>query len=94
MIKTAQERVAHSQALTGRFAIPLEDAMQAEIDELRAELAAQPALVPMTDEQIVELLWVADHDDRGRRAVAIDFARAIEAHHGIRKKEPTDWSAA
>ena len=33
-----QERLAHSQALTGQFAIPKEDCMQAEIDELRAEI--------------------------------------------------------
>ena len=78
MIKTAQERVAHSQALTGRFAIPMEDAMHAEIADLRTALAAK--LVPMTPDEIVAMAKLdSDYDDIEQFERMV---RAVEAHHG------------
>ena len=55
--------------------------MQAEIDELRAALKAQPVQpAPLTDEQIKEMsetIWGSELDYK--HEAEIKFARAIEA---------------
>ena len=67
-----------------RFADPVvhdERRYQAQCDraDRLAALAAQPAQVPMTNEEIYA--WA---DATQFRVSPIDFARAIEAHHGIK----------
>ena len=55
------------------------------------KLALRPVQVPMTDEQMRDALRKCPHDTvenlRVRWLYAKDFARAIEAHHGIKPKE-------
>lgn len=52
---------------------------------LREAIAADEAkaVAPMTEDQIIEIFKTADSEDRGRWAVVLAFARAIEAYHGI-----------
>jgi hypothetical protein len=54
------------------------------LDDLLSMLAAQPAPVPLTDEQI-RWHWSNAHNDTTDRMAFEVFARAIEAHHGITK---------
>jgi len=56
--------------------------LQKRYAELEAKVAAQPA-VPLTDEQILAL-WEDTYVQRG--STGIEFARAIEAAHGITEK--------
>jgi hypothetical protein len=50
---------------------------------IRAVLAAQPAPVPLTADDIW-LLWTrACEKPQLTRGLVCDFARAVEAHHGI-----------
>lgn len=54
-------------------------------------LALRPVQVPMTDEQLRDCLRSCQHDTvenlRVRWLYAKEFARAVEAHHGIKPKE-------
>ena len=63
----------------------------AEIQTLRAALAQQPAQVPLTEAQCVDIYlkaFIAHDDPLGKHNMTVAFARAIEAAHGI--KEQTD----
>ena len=63
-------------------------------DMLEAD-AQQAKRVPMTMAEITSA-WGACIDNRNRVfEIRTEFARAIEAHHGITQADkPTDWSAA
>ena len=83
IIKTWQERMA--ACATQRHHDFCACMMQAEIDELRSALAAK--LVPMPDMEIEDATQcIGMNSPLARWAIA----RAIEAHHGIGKQEPTD----
>ena len=79
IIKTWQDRLkggfGHNDATT------VSAAMQAEINELRAALAAK--LVPMTEDKIIELCQAECEHFRWPSS-AINIARAVEAHHSQR----------
>ena len=48
----------------------------------------QPAPVPLTDEQLLEILVGIDPETKRLPSGFKDFARAIEARHGITKGQP------
>jgi hypothetical protein len=57
---------------------------QTAITAIKQALAAQPAPVPLTDEQIKE---IANDFEEGYVFLYRSFARAIEAAHGITEKD-------
>jgi hypothetical protein len=58
-----------------------------------AKLKAQPALKPLTDEQIDALSWGPHEGNPMTFAEGLrDFARAIEAAHGITEKGGALWA--
>jgi hypothetical protein len=71
-----------AQAITEEIRLLLTAAPKppADIETLRTRLANP--VVPLSDEQIVSLLH-----PNGTTARLIEFARAIEAHHGIGKQD-------
>lgn len=97
-IKTWQERVADENAYWGGNPSGRTDelAMQAEIDELRAALAAK--LVPMTEAERRGLIAQVAHDYPGTESDSGAFLDLViqetEAHHSRKlggvAQEPTD----
>jgi hypothetical protein len=72
------------------YKVAMIENLESEVERLKA---AQPAFKPLTDDQIEQLAFkhldVGD-GERGTHYVfgEIDFARAIEAAHGITKGQP------
>jgi hypothetical protein len=71
-----------------RLYVPEHSKFQPAITALREALAAQPAPVPLTDEQI-EQIWknhvLPGFGDGQKFYSPVLYARAIEAAHGITK---------
>jgi hypothetical protein len=75
----------------GKCCITGSDEDRAIIDRALQAFAAQPAPVPLTDEQMREVLRTCQPDAvellRSRWLYVKEFARAIEAAHGITEKD-------
>jgi hypothetical protein len=71
--------------------LPNQSMLNANFDAFTAltqALAAQPAPVPLTDEQLLEILVGIDSETKRLPFGFKDFARAIESPHGITKGQP------
>jgi len=80
VIKTWQERITLPESRLDKH-----DCMQAEIDELRAALAAK--LVPMDENDQIEIMERLGITVYGPAAEAVEaLIREVEAHHGIKEK--------